>query len=65
MLVDNDITEGKTMKYSVIIRMDGEIMGSKKGIPCHSLKQAKTLATSYTERGEQFKMTEIVVETDF
>lgn len=51
------------MRYSVIVRMNGEIVGSKEGIPCHSLEQAKSLAKSYRDRGEQFKMTEIQIKS--
>ncbi len=52
------------MRYSVIVRMNGDIMGSKEGIPCHSLEQAKALAKSYRERGKQFEMTEVCIISD-
>lgn len=47
--------------YSVIVRMNGDIVGSPEGIPCHSLEQAKSLAKEYRTRGDEFKMTEVVI----
>ncbi|MDH3376217.1 MAG: hypothetical protein OEQ39_04515 [Gammaproteobacteria bacterium] len=37
--------------YRVVVKMDGEIMGSDSGIPCRSLVDAEALAAKYERRG--------------
>lgn len=52
------------MRYAVIVRMNGEVMGSKTGIPCNSLEQAKDLADKYRKRGKEFEMTEVLMYSE-
>ncbi len=48
------------VKHSVVVRMNGEIMGSKDGIPCpQGLEQAVALANKYRKRGNEFEYTEV------
>lgn len=48
------------MQYYVICRYQGEIMGSKQGVPCHSEKHAIAYAHTFNCRGLAFEASIII-----
>ena len=46
--------------HSVKLRYKGELMGSKEGVPCHSLKHAQSYAKQMQEKHGPDLITEIV-----
>ncbi len=50
------------MRYSVIVNMNGVIVGSPDGIPCDTFALACKIAKVYRDRGPEFKLTKAVSE---